>query len=588
MNKEKNNKKYLLLLVGVALYTILVAVLVCNRDRFVRVVQDAPVVSDILEAQQQPLIDPERQFAVFDNTVEYAAPGQSGCYVASEDVVIRDTDKEDIMIKFALPKLERMSEEDSEKITQNLQALKRTEVLDINTKELFTPEYNWKEEYNTSLKVIEDSIAFETAVEFNGTKASELNAFLQDCSEKTVNIMAKELVLDETINVPANVSLVGHDTTVKGDVDLMYAMKLEDVNNVSISDLIFSGGYRFGIYIINSRNVLVWNNQITNAGTKALCVMGKNEYIHVVNNMATDNMDGAFLFNGDIAHCIIQGNSIYQNMGAGNMSAGIVLSGIPVQNLYDTNNPEADVYLFEVLEAPHDIVIKNNLVQGNHSSGIYSYAGYKNYIIDNSIEDNEKEGLCLDYGTIGTYVADNNIYRNGNRDRQTDEDLVRDFIAEIGRMEDGTSKAKLPGMSLDNAAYNIVMANNVSCNYGSGIKMVRSGYRNLLFGNIIKDNNVGRNDFCFGYGIELGFARKPDVPVKGLDFTADYENIIARNTISGAHYSGIFLAEEDYCNDLIDNIVMDGTEFAIENHSTYFNSAVGNTVNRNNLDFDNY
>ena len=118
--------------------------------------------------------------------------------------------------------------------------------------------------------------------------------------------------------------------------------------------------------------------------------------------------------------------------------------------------------------------------------------------------------------------------------------------------------------------------------------MVRSGYRNLLFGNIIKDNNAGGNDFCHGYGIELGYASKPDVPFKGLDFTADYENIIARNTISGFHYSGIFLAEEDYCNDLIDNIVMDGTEFAIENHSTYFNSAVGNTVNRNNLDFDNY
>lgn len=588
MNKGKNKKKYLILLVGVVLYTILVGVLVWNRDRFVRVVQEAPVVSDMLETQQQPLIDPERKFSVFDNTVEYAALGQNGRYVASEDVEIRDTDKEDIMIKYALPELERMSEEDSKKITHNLQALKRTEALGINTKEIFTPEYNWKEEYNTSLKVIEDSIAFEETVDFNGTRASELNVFLRNCREQTVNIAVKEIILDETINVPANVSLVGHDTTLKGDADLMYAMKLEDVNNVSISDMEFSGGYRFGIYIINSRNILVWNNQITNAGTKALCVMGENEYIHVVNNTATDNMDGAFLFNGDISHCIIQGNSIYQNMGAGNMSAGIVLSGIPVQNLYDTNNPEADAYLYEVLDAPHDIVIKNNLVQGNHSSGIYSYAGYKNYIIDNSIEDNEKEGLCLDYGTIGTYVANNNIYRNGNRDRQTDEDLVRDFIVEIGRMEDGTSKAKLPGMSLDNAAYNIVMANNVSYNYGSGIKMVRSGYRNLLFGNIIKDNNAGGNDFCHGYGIELGYASKPDVPFKGLDFTADYENIIARNTISGFHYSGIFLAEEDYCNDLIDNIVMDGTEFAIENHSTYFNSAVGNTVNRNNLDFDNY
>ena len=587
MKKGTNKKKLYLCLGGFVLYAILVSVLVGNRDRFTRPVTEESVVNET-EVTPAPLIDPDRQFDVFDNTVEYAAPGQGGRYVASEEVLVRDTDKEDILNRFALPSLERMSEEDSAKMTKNLQALKRVEVLGIDTKELFTPEYNWKKEYNTSLKVVEDSIAFENEVEFTGTKTSELNVFLKDLSEQTVIITAKELVLDETIHVPANVSLVGNDTTIKGDADLMYAVQLEDVYNVSISDLTFSSGYRFGIYIINCRNVLVWNNRITNAGTKALCVMGKNEYIHVVNNTATENADGAFLFNGDISHCIIQGNSVYQNMGAGNMRAGIVLSGMPIQNLYDTNNPEVDVYLYELTEAPHDNVIKDNIIQGNHSSGIYSFAGYRNYIIDNTIEDNEKEGMCLDFGTVGTYVAKNTICHNGNRDRQTDDDLVRDYIAEIGRMEDGTSKAKLPGISLDNAAYNIVMSNSVSYNYGSGIKMVRSGYRNLLFGNIVDDNNVGRNDFCFGYGIELGFASKPDLPVIGLDFTPDYENIIARNTINGSHYSGIFIAADVYCNDLIDNIVMDGTEFAIENHSTYFTSAVGNTVNRNNLDFDNY
>ena len=46
-----------------------------------------------------------------------------------------------------------------------------------------------------------------------------------------------------------------------------------------------------------------------------------------------------------------------------------------------------------------------------------------NYVIDNCIEDNEKEGMCLDYGTFGTYVSGNTIRRNGDRNRQTDEDL---------------------------------------------------------------------------------------------------------------------------------------------------------------------
>lgn len=587
MDKRTSKKKYIIILGVFVIYAVLVGFLVFNKDKFVKTVQEEQTETNT-ETTQEPLIDENRQFESYDNTEEYASAGQEGLYVASEDVLIKDADKQDLMKKYSLPALDRMSEEDSEKFTDNLQALKRTEALGIDVEALFTPEYNWKAEYNSSLLHLKDSIVFEETVTFDGNKASELNAFLKQCSNTNVVISANELELDETIHIPSNISIQGNSTVLKGNTELMYAMQLEEAENVSISNLNFAGGYRFGIYIINSRNILVWNNQITNASTKALCVMGKNEYIHVIDNTATANTDGAFLFNGDIAHCIIQGNSIYQNMGAGNMSAGIVLSGIPIQNLYDTNNPEAEVYLYEVLEAPHDMILKNNLIQGNHSSGIYSYAGYRNYIIGNSIEDNEKEGLCLDYGTIGTYVSDNNINRNGNRDRQTDDDLVNDFIAEIGRMEDGTSKAKLPGMSLDNAAYNIVMANNVSYNYGSGIKMVRSGYRNLIISNIVKDNNAGGNDFCFGYGIELGYASKPDVPFKGLDFTADYENIIARNTISGFHYSGIFLAEEDYCNDLIDNIVMDGTMFCIENHSQYFNSAVGNTINGDNLEFPNY
>ena len=55
--------------------------------------------------------------------------------------------------------------------------------------------------------------------------------------------------------------------------------------------------------------------------------------------------------------------------------------------------------------------------------------------------------------------------------------------------------------------------------------------------------------------------------------------------ISGAHYAGIFLAEGSYCNDLIDNVVMDSEFFSVENHSLLYNSSVGNTVNTGVLDY---
>ena len=63
-------------------------------------------------------------------------------------------------------------------------------------------------------------------------------------------------------------------------------------------------------------------------------------------------------------------------------------------------------------------------------------------MINNVIEDNEKEGMCLDYGTFGTYVSANTVQRNGERNRQTDEDLEADFILGLGRLADGSSTAK--------------------------------------------------------------------------------------------------------------------------------------------------
>jgi hypothetical protein len=86
------------------------------------------------------------------------------------------------------------------------------------------------------------------------------------------------------------------------------------------------------------------------------------------------------------------------------------------------------------------------------------------------------------------------------------------------------------------------------------------------------------------FGIDIGYASKPDEPVKGLDFMPAYENIICRNIISGRNYSGIHLSDESYCNDVFDNVILDSDKFAIENHSTLFNSIMNNNSNRGNLD----
>lgn len=267
--------------------------------------------------------------------------------------------------------------------------------------------------------------------------------------------------------------------------------------------------------------------------------------------------------------------------------AGIALTNIVPNNKYniwETFNearhfPSRENY-YAQLDSPHEIIFRNNQVNYNNASGIYSDGAYMCYVVNNTVDQNDKEGICLDYATIGFYLKENVFRGNGRRARQTDEDLSMDFVLEAGKMDDGSAKSKLPGVSLDDTAYNILENNIVIGNYGGGIKMVRSAIRTLIMENIVKDNNMGQNDAFHFFGIELGSAAGD---VNGANTAMspmpDYENIICRNIITGSHYSGIFVGEECYVNDIFDNVIMEPQMFAVEAISNKFNSIVNNLSN---------
>lgn len=587
-------KKVIFCIAGISVYSLLALGLCFQQYR-----SEVHAIEQENEAnwQQQVLQDQENDrqnsFRVaFNEAVEnreyvselpllmYNEVNPDQLYVENDRLLLREEDKTPVLTQYNMPMLQRMDAEGNEKYMSELQVLQRIDALEIDPNLLNTPEYDWKVVYADSIQTVKAATTYQASCVFTGETASELNIFLKENVGKTVILQTEQLLLDEPIEVPGNIALDGNHVKVfTSGSKKKWAILVDGVSNVSVMNFNLEGCSKQGIFVVNSDKVLVCGNYATGLSGKSICIMDKCSYVNLVNNHVYDNGEGGFFVNGDISNCIFQGNEIYDNKGTRNLMAGIVFSAMPVPDPYNVKNPFPDEYLYEQLEAPHQIVVLDNSIRDNYSSGIYCDGGYQMYIISNNIEDNEKEGICLDYGSFGDYISENTILRNGERNRQSDNDLKSDFVYEAGRLEDGSAPFKLPGISIDNAAYNIVSNNSICDNSGSGVKMVRSAYRNIVVSNQISNNNRGQNEKFHGFGVEIGYASEPDEPVIGLDFTPGFENIVTRNVIQGKHFSGVFLAVESYCNDIYNNLIMDAEEFAIEIHSGFFNSQVDNICN---------
>jgi len=579
-------KKLLICLAGIGIYSCL-AMGLCYmqyrsdlRQNNVQNTETGEVVD--LDERRNAFLDlvHAREYVKEVSLQMYSGVNPAQRYAESERMRLLPEDIVSLVEAYNTPMPERMDKAGTEQFMSELQVLKRIENLQMNPYLFYTPEYDWKVVYQDSLQTVKEATDFQKKAEFDGDRASQLNAFLQENTGKVIEITAEKIVLDEPIKVPSNVVLEGnHARLVSGGSTVRCAILVDKAENVGIMNFFLDGCSRQGIYVVNSSKVLVFGNETTGLLGKSICVMDRCSYVNLAYNTIYENAEGGIFTNGDISDCIYQGNVIYNNRGTRNQLAGMVFSSMPVNDPYNVKNPFPDEHLYNLLESPHRMVVLDNAVENNYSSGIYCDGGYQIYFLENTLADNEKEGMCLDYGAFGNYVARNKILRNGERNRQGDWDLRHDFIFEAGRLENGSSPFKLPGISLDNAAYNIVADNEISNNSGSGVKMVRSAYRNLIAGNRIVDNNQGKNDKFHGFGVELGYASEPDEPVVGLDFTPDYENIITRNSIEGSHYAGVFLASESYCNDVYFNMITDCEQFSVETHSGFFNSCVDNLWN---------
>jgi parallel beta-helix repeat protein len=489
---------------------------------------------------------------------------------------------EDIFTKYRLPPLKDHGTDPLWIASRNLQVLRRAHRLGLHAKSA-TQAWRAADVLLSDALIAEKVAAPAADVVFAGTRASELNDLLARTSG-SVRVSSPELLVD----VPILLSGKGTSLDLGHAVLSMpqggpYMIRVENSADVRLCGGVLVAG-EWGVLISNSRDVTVSGIEIGGLSGGGILVTG-SDHVVISHNKLHALAAAPVLLHGATQHTVVMYNEITNNHGASNWHAGIVLtdrnadlSASPA-NLFGGNDFWAVTQsIIQHHVFPHDNVIAFNHIAENHSSGIYLDGSIRNVVVSNDIERNSKEGLCLDYGATANVVAWNVVRANGKRWGKSDLDLKQDFVLQLGRLPDGSSRAKVPGISLDNAAYNQIVLNEISMNYGGGIKIVRTGLYNLIGLNTLLDDNEGRSSKFHFFGIELGSARA-DVPAKDLDFAPSRGNEVFGNMIRGSHYAGIFFAEGSDTNDIFDNSIFGATAWAMESVRRQPNSTLNNLTN---------
>jgi hypothetical protein len=417
------------------------------------------------------------------------------------------------------------------------------------------------------------------AATFNGSAASDLNAFLTSNPATYVRVLSPSIVVDQVIDLNRNgLTLDLGSAQISAPYAQPYVLRVRGSRNVNVLGGVFLQGSS-GILVTNSANVLIDHTAISNLTFDGVVVDASTNVTIAHSRISGVGAAGVLVSDGS-SGCVVAHNEISGGKGQSNWNAGVVvtdrdvdLSSNPMAlfapgNYYPIYEPIA-----QRLNPPMGGLIAYNHINLNASSGIYFDGAVKFTVYANTIQANAKEGMCLDNGSTANVVTSNVVQQNGDRWGQTDATLQMDF--EPARLADGTGAAKLPGISMDNSIYNLVFANNISHNYGGGVKMVRTSFFNVVALNTIENDNDGVNvDFQF-FGVQLG-AAPADAPTGDIDFAPSQGNVIASNVIRGTHAAGVYIQLDSTGNELIDNVIREATEWAIDSVLTMDNTFIDN------------
>ncbi|MDQ1474221.1 MAG: hypothetical protein QOJ99_5701 [Bryobacterales bacterium] len=419
---------------------------------------------------------------------------------------------------------------------------------------------------------------------FSGTTSSELNRLLVNPDTTSVYVASSSLNVDEPIRIAHDGVLLDLGSATLNPVGLYpYLLRLERVSNAEIAGGLVTSGDS-GVLISQGAHIVIRGMKLRGLKAAGIVVTHSNGVVIRDNAIAGSGGASVVLHVGTYSSLVAR-NEIIDNTGWSNMAAGIVVTDREVDV---TSGPGSllgpggywvvSQTMSQRINPPHDNVIALNHLASNNSSGVYLDGAVENVVVSNIVERNGKEGICLDNGSTSNVVIRNVVQQNGNRWGQPDYVLAQDFVAGLGRLQDGTAAAKVPGISVDNALYNVIYSNTVSHNFGGGIKVVRTGYYNLIGANTIVGNNDGASSRFHFFGIDLGAAAL-DAASDELDGGPSRGNIVFSNLIRGNHFSGIYFDNDSDQNDIFDNVIMDAQRWALESVKSMPNSSLNNLTN---------
>jgi parallel beta-helix repeat protein len=261
------------------------------------------------------------------------------------------------------------------------------------------------------------------------------------------------------------------------DTDAGIRMSMDDepifiTNNILIDNYI-------GIRIQDCQQVTISNNIIESCDTYGINIYGIKMFCRdhtVIGNTINDcENHGIYLDNTD--NVLLANNNITNSN-----KAGIYLR-------YSDNNEMTNNMIINhkqgitLVSSNDNIISENNISSNNY--GIYSHSPcYRNKILKNTFTDNYKYAISLESYFINTQISEN-VVTNNNCGIY----LQRSFNNEI--LENNISSNNRYGLYLNTCFINVVSENSIISNGANGITLYRSRRNRFTYNNISNNRNYG-------------------------------------------------------------------------------------------------